>query len=132
MPGDSIEVLLDTKLSGFEGGLRQIVHDSATFAGLWRTAHAREMWVSPLPHVDFAKDEVIVVAMGMQLEPGSMVRIRKVEGRDFVLAVFVELSQRHGCIAPTAASFPVVMVRHRRNVELTPIFYDHFSFTAPC
>jgi hypothetical protein len=130
--GEGIEVLYATKKSGLDEPLRQVVRDSVKFAALWRQAHARERGgIPPVPRIDFTKDEVVVVAMGFQGGPGSLVAVRKIEQRAATLEIFVELSMwGRGCIGAAVVEYPAVMVRHRLSMGLTSIFNEHLTVTS--
>jgi tetratricopeptide (TPR) repeat protein len=115
---DSIVVLASAEHSTFRQPLRQVIRDRAAFVRSWEQVRTHQ--ASP-PEVDFARDEVIVIALGQKRSTGYTARVLRVgstEGRD---SIFVELLEPGGlCGTGPEVQTPVLVVRHHRTARPGP------------
>ena len=101
--------------SGFDQRLRTVVRDSATWATLWRQAMGSHSPKAPLPAMDFARDQLILVAMGTRSSGGYTIGIDSVFTRaDTVNVVVRERSPGRTCGTTAALSEPVALARVTR------------------
>ena len=59
----------------FDAAAQQVVRDPAAWQALWTRLHANASAAPVLPPVDFAKDMVVVAAMGMKGHGGYKIAI---------------------------------------------------------
>jgi len=109
---DSGAVLLHAAYSGFSESDRFVVRDSAHWARVWETAFARQTPVPPLPAVDFARDMIVVAALGARPNGGYDIAIEgmapEAGGAEVLVATTVPGDD---CVTTQAITEPVVMVR---------------------
>jgi len=109
---DSGTVLLHAAYSGFSESDRFVVRDSARWARVWATAFARQTPVPPLPSVDFAREMIVVAALGARPSGGYDIAIAGVApGAGGVAVLVVTTAPGDDCFTTAAITEPVVMVR---------------------
>jgi len=128
---DSGAVLLHASYSGFSESDRLVVRDSAHWAGVWATAFARQTPVPPLPAVDFARDMVVVAALGARPGGGHDIAIEGVAPEVGGAAVFVATTAPgDDCVTTAAITEPVVMLRV--GAVAGPIRFHERAVTRSC
>lgn len=109
---DSGAVLLHAGYSGFGESDRFVVRDSAHWARAWATAFTRQTPVPPLPAVDFARDMIVVAALGTRPTGGYDIAIEGVAPEAGGAGVRVATTAPgDDCVTTQAITEPVVMVR---------------------
>jgi hypothetical protein len=105
-------LLLHLGYSGFGESARLVVRDSAEWAVLWATAFARQSTVPPLPAVNFARDMVLVAALGTRPSGGYDITIEGVapEVEGAVVRVTTTVPGEE-CYTTAVITEPVVMLR---------------------
>jgi hypothetical protein len=109
-------VLVENWNSGFEAPERLFITDAGAWAAAWQLIHRHQSDVPPLPAVDFARDVVILAAMGPRPTGGFRVTVDAVHAHGGVLyATVIERSPGAGCGTFQAITSPVHAVRVPRD-----------------
>jgi hypothetical protein len=109
---DAGSVLLHAGYSGFDDPERLVVRDSVHWAGVWATAFERQTRVPPLPAVDFAREMVVVAALGARPSGGYDITIEGVvEELGGAVVFVVATSPGDDCYTTAAITEPVIMLR---------------------
>ena len=109
---DSGELLLHLGYSGFGEPARLVVGDSAEWAARWATAFARQTSIPALPTVNFARDMVLVAALGARPSGGYDIAIEGVAPEEAGAVVLVTSTvPSDECGYTAAITTPVVMLR---------------------
>jgi hypothetical protein len=91
--------------SGIEEARQQVVTSAAAFATLWREHAAR-----PQPPVDFAKESVVALFLGMRRTAGYSVEIVGLVRQPEVTVVrYRELTPPAGSVSAQVLTFPYVI-----------------------
>jgi len=99
--------------SGLAEPGRQVVRDAAAWSALWARITAPHGPPPPLPAVDFAREMVLVAAMGSRSTGGYSVRVEGVDGgeREWVATVAEQRpGPRCGTIQAVTAPVDIVVV----------------------
>jgi hypothetical protein len=121
--------------NGFAGALRAVVKDTVMWARLWSGMHhgifqarapgqTQVPYEPPLPHVDFAREMLIVVGTGERPSTGyslriDSVRLGRASGEARELRVYVtEWRPGRSCGVGWAITSPVALARLRRLERL--------------
>lgn len=117
--------------SGFDEAAQFVVRDPARWTEAWKRIHARSRPVPPLPEVDFAREMIVVVALGSTRSGGYGVRIERAyrSGPATVIVVRVE-EPGPGCIATSAITRPVDVARLPASDE--PVLFEVGTVTRSC
>lgn len=128
---DSFRVLVNTENSHLEVPIKQVIRDSATFAAMWPKVASP---VTKAPAINFARDEVILVARGTQSSKGFGLIVDGItSGADSVTVDVTLLSPGEYCLEYVERTEPVVMVLHPRATPDRPVrFVEHHKTRRPC
>ena len=126
---DSLVHLRRGSGSGFEYALRAVVGNSETFREMWARAIRGYQSPPPLPAVDFSRDMVVVVAMGMQTDDGYGIRIDSAVVHGEAIDVYVFLTTGANCIQGAEVTWPFDMVRVPKRFGVI-VFHDRMG--PPC
>lgn len=98
--------------SGLGQAQRTAVFDEPTFAAIWAHAFANRQPAPPLPSVDFAREFVIVAALGERASGGYAISVARAghEG-DEVTAEIVTTSPGKNCMVTLAMTQPLDIVK---------------------
>jgi protease stability complex PrcB-like protein len=106
-----------------EEALRLVVRDDAAWAAAWARLHRGDAAAPPRPAIDFAKEMVLVAALGMRRTGGFVATISRAELAGGVMRVEVlERQPGAGCMTTQALTYPVALARvarHDGEVEFT-------------
>ncbi|HEU4556267.1 MAG TPA: protease complex subunit PrcB family protein [Longimicrobium sp.] len=84
--------------SGVETPMRETIRDEAAWRGVWTRLTARGGPPVPLPEVDFAREMVLVAALGQRRSGGYTVRIESVRrAAEALVATVVQTSPGPRC-----------------------------------
>ena len=93
--------------TGFDNVRRQIITDQVTLATTWAALYRGQSPIPPVPVVEFDKEEVVLVAMGIRNSGGYTIEIRRVSEDDSGRTIEVrELSPGSTCGVTTALTSP--------------------------
>jgi len=130
---DTAVVLRRIDPSRIEYPLRLAIRDSGSYRLWWeRAKNNTEFDSTPAPPVDFAKDLVILVAMGAG--GGTDIRVASVDTAGTVMRVGVELTApANDCNLPAVVSYPVEIVRvpNRRSIVVFEERFKRYSCGEP-
>lgn len=123
--------LIPTAVSSFDQPQRLLIRDAAQWQSAWT-----EMWrgrnpIPPLPHVDFARDMVLIAAAGTRPTGGYSIHIEAVSEEASTLRVVVRtVAPGPNCIVTLALTQPAdVVVAPRRDAAAT---FDERAETRSC
>ena len=117
--------------SGIVDSLRVVVDDAARWAMYWRRLHAGAMPVPPVPPVDFARDMVILAALGTRSSGGFTIRIDSAYDDGASVEIVVSrTSPGRGCVLTAALTQPVDIVRI--PARKVPVRFRELDVTEPC
>jgi hypothetical protein len=109
-------VLAATPWSGYTAPERRVITTDAEWAAAWTQIHAGQAPTPARPPVDFARDVVILAAMGARPSTGFSVAITEVRVHDGTFWVRItEQSPGRNCAAGDAITSPVHAVRAPRE-----------------
>ncbi len=129
-PALSPRVLLESD-RGLHRALRAVVRTPEELMSMWREAHAGLGSPPGVPTVDFAREMVIVAAVGFQGEPGTRITVVSATDREGLLEVAVDVRPAPACGDNWGVvTFPTAMVAVPTS-RSTPIFRDRVIRT-PC
>lgn len=93
---------------------RQVIRDRTTFRKMWKRLHAAAAVVPALPSIDFARESVVVVPLGMLAGSGQAVHEQFVDtGASIRLTYVIELAGQD-CEAAPGVTAPVLVLRTPR------------------
>ena len=120
-------------LHGFptEKGFREVIKTREQFSDLWKryTAPAAPgKWVPPLPEIDFAKEMIVVAAMGTRPSTGYGIFIDGACEVDGQVEVYVTSIENDKCGALTVLTAPADAVRLPQT-DL-PVVFRETQFTC--
>lgn len=122
--------LFATSTSGYEEPTQLVVRDRAAWEAAWSRLHGGQP-AAPAPAVDFARDVVVVVAMGTRGSGGHAVRTDGVSASGDAAVVRVALvSPGPSCMTTQAITTPAEAVRVRRPAGDVRI--ETRAVTTPC
>ena len=102
--------------SGIDDSTRLVVRDAATWRARWAAINREMRPAPPLPTVDFAREMIVVAALGQRVSGGWSIVIDSAAWRGDTIDVFVRrLAPGHGCFTTAAISSPVDVVRLPRR-----------------
>ena len=120
-----------TAYSGIDDSMRVVIADATSWRLYWQRVHARVSPVPPLPAVDFARDMVILAALGTRRSGGYGVRVDSAyDAGEFVEVVVWRSAPGAGCLVTAAFTQPVDVVRiPSRKV---PVRFRERATVEPC
>jgi len=109
-----------TYYSGIDDSTRLVVRDAASWRARWDAINRAMKPPPPLPQVDFAREMVVVAALGRRASGGWSIVIDSAAWRGRVVDVFVrQLAPGRGCFTSAAISAPVdVALLPRRDAPV--------------
>lgn len=106
---------LSSQHSAFTEPSRLVVRDEAAWAEAWATIHGPVSDPPPLPTVDFAREMILVAALGPRPSGGYTVTFSAVaQAGEGLRATVQETAPGPGCVTATVITSPVVVVRVMR------------------
>lgn len=136
LPGQAVVVTrLDerypSQYSGFGDPARIVVDDAAQWAEVWARLWNNQRPLPPLPAVDFAREVVIVAAMGSRPTGGYGVRVQDaaVQANQVVVRA-VETSPGSGCVTTQAFTAPADVVKLPRTDR--PVRFETVAAVRDC
>ena len=109
---DSLHHILQEENSGLREAIRSVVRDSATWRQWWERVTADRRVRPQLPVVNFARDMLVIVALGTQSSTGYNVNVDSVTSSGRVSRVYVRVAgPGRGCVVGNAETSPVDVVR---------------------
>lgn len=119
------------QVTGFDAELRLVIADQMAWRDAWSRLVSPRRPMPPLPEVDFAKEIVVVVAMGRQRSGGHSIRIVAVERQVSGVQVQAVLQQPgKGCITSASITSPADIVVLPRSA--LPVTFDLRRETRDC
>jgi hypothetical protein len=121
-PGPARDPLVVTRLSsrdlsfstfsGFTDSVRLVVRDSATWRDTWRTIHQPFIPPPPVPPIDFARDMVVVAALGARPSEGYEIVVENVREDSSGIEVALRVTEpARGCPVAAVMTQPVDLAR---------------------
>lgn len=106
-PRNSLEVY-----SGIADKQRLVIRDREAWRDVWKRIYSLRSPTPPLPEIDFAREMLVVAAMGEQSNGGYGILIDSASERDKSLEIKVRsISPGKGCMTTQALTAPVDVVR---------------------
>jgi len=103
-------VLLTLNVSGFTESTEAVLREPGALADAWKTAHSG-IPGNPPPSIDFAKQMVVLVAIGSRNTGGYTVRVDSVSrASDGALVSYTVVSPGPTCMTPQMITSPTVAV----------------------
>ncbi len=96
--------------SGVQTAMRETVRDAAAWRALWTRLTARAGPPAPPPEVDFAREMVLVAALGQRSSGGYSIRIESVRTGSELAATVVQSSPGPRCGVTGALTAPADVV----------------------
>jgi hypothetical protein len=115
-PGDvpvSFETVALASFSGFSAPRQQVVRTDGDWAGAWETLYAGQSPVPPLPAIDFARQVVVLAAMGPKSNGCFRVEVTGVT-RKARVSLEIEVTDFEpgpSCGCPTVVTQPAHVVK---------------------
>ena len=120
-----------TAYSGIEDSLRVVIADTTRWRLYWHRVHARVRPVPPLPAVDFARDIVILAALGTRRSGGYGIRVDSAyDSGEFVEVVVWSSAPGAGCLVTAALTQPVDVVHI--PARRVPVRFRERATTESC
>ena len=120
-----------TAYSGIDDSMRVVIADTLHWRLYWHRVHARVLPLPPLPSVDFARDMVILAALGSRRSGGYGIRVDSAyDAGEFVEVVVWRSSPGSGCLVTAALSQPVDVVRI--PARRVPVRFRERATNEPC
>jgi hypothetical protein len=120
----AFESLFTAAHSGIEQKRHEVVRDEAAWTRAWSEIHSRSGSVPPVPAVDFARDMLILVALGTRPTGGFSVKVRGIEASGERIEVEVlESCPPPDAMVTAALTQPVEVVRVAAQ-PLAPTFKE--------
>jgi len=102
-----------------------IVHDASTLFKLWARAYGNVSVVPALPSIDFARESVVGIFLGVQPAGNFSLQINNVLVKSELTHVYVTLSSPYGTnVVPQSPISPWILVRVPKERVGTVLFYD--------
>jgi hypothetical protein len=110
---------------GQMGPVRALVRTEGEFREYWKRAHTGVPDAPPPPTIEFSKEMVAVVALGLLGAPGHRARIASAVDQDGILDIVVDVHVygRGVCIVADQDVWPTLMVRLPATQSM-PLFHD--------
>ena len=121
---DSLTVLGYSLNSGFSDSIRAVVRDTQTWASVWRQFGG----AAPPPQVDFAKDWVLLAALGTRRTGGYGIRVDSLGFHGGTVVNVSTIAPGSTCPTTQGWTSPALLVRVPRLPEPV-IFQDHAVVT---
>ena len=100
-----------TSYSGIDDSLRMVVRDERAWRNVWQAIHRRMVPVPPIPPVDFAREMVIVAAMGKRPSGGFAIRVDSAMDLGDSLEIVVRTeAPGQGCLRDASITQPLDLV----------------------
>ena len=125
------EALLSESHSGLAAARREVVRDAASWERLWAEIHKDRSPAPAPPAVDFARDMLVVAALGTRPSGGFAVAVTSVVARGDRLDVTVlESCPARDAMVTMAVTQPLQVVRVARAAG-TPSFHETRGASCP-
>jgi hypothetical protein len=117
--------------SGIDDSLRLVVRDAQAWRAVWQTIHRRAAPMPPVPPVDFAREMIVVAALGARPSGGFAIRVDSVIhlGDSLEVVVRKDLPGR-SCLLSAAVTQPVDLARV--PARPLPVRFRERSVVEPC
>ena len=120
-----------TAYSGIDDSLRVVVEDVARWEMYWRRVHARMTPAPPVPAVDFAREMVILAALGLRGSGGYGILVDSAyDAGAYVEVVVRRTAPGSGCLVTAAFTQPVDLVRI--PARKVPVRFRERVTVEPC
>ena len=120
-----------TYYSGVDDSSFVVVRDAATWRAQWRAINREMQPLPPAPAVDFAREMIVVAALGHRASGGWGIAVDSAVWRGGAIDVFVrQLAPGRGCFTTAAISSPVDVVRLPRRDA--PVRFDERVVREDC
>lgn len=98
-----------TNYSGLAEPDRILVRDAATWEALWRQIHAGRTPLPPVPSVDFAREMVVVAALGTRSSGGYNILLERasLDGAGGIVVTVRSTSPGNNCVVTAVLTAPV-------------------------
>lgn len=117
--------------SGFHEPERLLMRDASAWSRAWLTIHDRMQPQPPLPDIDFAKDIVVLVALGDRPSTGYHVIVKRASRLGEGITVSIESSSPGpGCGGLTVLTQPVDVAKMPRAVG--PVVFVETKVVRDC
>jgi hypothetical protein len=127
-PGMALPVpftpVLEEIYSGVSEPTARVVQDRATFRRLWDETQSTRTPTPEPPEIDFARESLVVVALGTRPSGGYRIRIEKIQERAGAVEVTVgKYAPGQNCLSTQAITKPIAIARMPRTTKPT-VFRD--------
>jgi hypothetical protein len=120
-----------TLFSGYADSARFVVRDTASWRDTWQTIHRPFIPPPSLPLVDFAREMVLVAALGSRSSEGYEIVFENVREDTSGIEVAVRISEpARGCPVAAAMTQPVDLARI--PVSARPVRFRQRNVVVPC
>ncbi len=102
-----------------------IVHDASTLFKVWARAYGNVSVVPTLPSIDFARESVVGVFLGIQPAVGLNLQVNNVLLKSQAAHVYVSIPRPDDNIVSQGFVSPWILVRVPKNRVGTVLFYDN-------
>ena len=120
-----------TAYSGIEDSLRVVIRDAAQWATYWDRINAHLIPVPALPTVDFAREMVVVAALGTRSSGGYGIHVDSAyDASTYVEVVVRRSSPGKRCMVTAAFTQPVDLVR--LPARRVPVRYRERAVVEEC
>lgn len=107
-----------------EKPLRLVIKNRDEFNDFWKRLASPGRWLPPLPEVDFSKEMIVVVGMGLRPSPGFIIMIDGACEVDGQVELFVSKVEDGPCgVVPAVITSPADVVRIPRS-DLPVVFRE--------
>ncbi len=101
-----------------------IVHDPSTLFKVWARAYGNVSVVPALPSIDFARESVVGVFLGIQPAGGSQLQVSNVLLKSEAAHVYVDLGNLHNNTLSQGFVSSWILLRIPKTAVDTVVFYD--------
>jgi len=117
--------------SGYTDSVQLVVRDSATWRTAWQTIHRPFIPPPPVPPVDFAREMVLVAALGTRSSEGYEIVFENVREDSGGIEVAVRVSEpARGCPVGATMTQPVDLARIPASAR--PVRFTKRNVVVPC
>lgn len=127
----SFDTLVSGDSQGQMSASQSVIRDSATWNKIWNDMHSHISPRPPLLEVNFSKDMVIYIQMGVQTSGGHSTKIQNIAlGADQIIVLYSETSPGPNCMVAQALSNPYHIVRLERSDK--PVSFELSNRVKDC
>lgn len=102
--------------SGFETPVTKVITSKSEFTKVWKQAMAHFGEAPEMPTIDFEKNQVLLIALGVKNNGGYKLQMDKVvENKNSIVVNYFENKPETNCVTTQAIVFPYELIEIPKN-----------------